>query len=395
MQEVRTVAPAEIGAIGDPGAAGIVRVESLEKTYAGRKVKAVAGVSFSVQPGEVFGLLGPNGAGKTTTIGILTTRILPTGGTASVSDIDVVRDPVSVKPHIAVVPQRNNLDRSLTARENLVFHAAYFGISRKERNERASRLLSDFGLAERADEKVTIYSGGMAQRLLIARALMHNPRVLFLDEPTAGLDPQSRLFLWDIIKDLNSKGLTVLLTTHDMEEAEKLCARVAIMDHGKILALETPRKLSQLVPSGTRVELKTRRKDGGKPADDLMESILSRVRGIAGVTSAEWASATASPAAPFPIPGIGGRGGPPALAMSKPMPGQFPGAPASPAKGPAVPIESEDGPMLRLYSESAGEVAVRAAQMLLDAGIELADMHLYRPGLEDVFIHLTGRGLRN
>ena len=387
MQEVRTAGFAEIGTVDDSGVPGIVRVEGLEKTYAGRKVKAVAGVSFSVQTGEVFGLLGPNGAGKTTTIGILTTRILPTGGNALISGIDVVKDPVSVKPHIAVVPQRNNLDRSLTARENLVFHAAYFGIGRKERHERASRLLSEFGLAERADEKVTIYSGGMAQRLLIARALMHDPSILFLDEPTAGLDPQSRLFLWDIIRDLNGKGLTVLLTTHDMEEAEKLCGRVAIMDHGKILALDTPRRLSQLVPSGTRVELKTRRKDGNLP-EHVMDSILSKVRGIDGVTSAEWASATAAPAAAFPIPGIGGWGGPPAMAMGKPMPGQFPGPSTTPAEG-------EDGPMLRLYSESAGEVAVRAAQILLDAGIDLADMHLYRPGLEDVFIHLTGRGLRN
>ena len=386
MQEVMTAGSAVIGTNGEPGVPGIVRVDSLEKIYA-RKVKAVAGVSFSVKTGEVFGLLGPNGAGKTTTIGILTTRILPTGGNALISGIDVVKDPVSVKPHIAVVPQRNNLDRSLTARENLVFHAAYFGISRKERHERASRLLSEFGLAERADEKVTIYSGGMAQRLLIARALMHDPSILFLDEPTAGLDPQSRLFLWDIIRDLNGKGLTVLLTTHDMEEAEKLCGRVAIMDHGKILALDTPRRLSQLVPSGTRVELKTRRKDGNLP-EHVMDSILSKVRGIDGVTSAEWASATAAPAAAFPIPGIGGWGGPPAMAMGKPMPGQFPGPSTTPAEG-------EDGPMLRLYSESAGEVAVRAAQILLDADIELADMHLYTPGLEDVFIHLTGKGLRN
>src|SRR5262245_4134284 len=379
MHEIQTVGSAESSPGGDRNSPGVVQVEGLEKIYSGRKIKAVAGVSFSVQPGEVFGLLGPNGAGKTTTIGILTTRILPTGGKAFVSGIDVVRDPVSVKPQIAVVPQRNNLDRSLTARENLTFHAAYFGFSRRERQERAARLLSEFGLADRADEKVNIYSGGMAQRLLIARTLMHDPRILFLDEPTAGLDPQSRLFLWDIIRDLHAKGLTVMLTTHDMEEAEKLCGRVAIMDHGKILALDTPRRLSQLVPSGTRVELKTRRKDGNLP-EHVMDSILSKVRGIAGVTSAEWASATAAPAAAFPIPGIGGWGGPPAMGMGKPMPGQFPGPSATPA-------EDEDGPMLRLYSESAGEVAVRAAQILLDVGIELADMHLYTPGLEDVFIH--------
>jgi ABC-2 type transport system ATP-binding protein len=219
---------------------------------------------------------------------------------------------------------------------------------------------------------------------------MHDPKILFLDEPTAGLDPQSRLFLWDIIRNLNGQGLTVLLTTHDMEEAEKLCGRVAIMDHGKILALDTPRKLSQLVPSGTRVELRTRRKSGAGAPEHLMESILSKVRAIAGVTSAEWASAAVAPALPGAGAGNGGWGGAPPMAMpmGKPMPGQFPGPEGQSA-------EADDGPMLRLYSEGAGEVAVRAAQILLDAGIELADMHLYRPGLEDVFIHLTGKGLRN
>src|SRR5262245_19196096 len=322
MHEIQTVGSAESSPGGDRNSPGVVQVEGLEKIYSGRKIKAVAGVSFSVQPGEVFGLLGPNGAGKTTTIGILTTRILPTGGKAFVSGIDVVRDPVSVKPQIAVVPQRNNLDRSLTARENLTFHAAYFGFSRRERQERAARLLSEFGLADRADEKVNIYSGGMAQRLLIARTLMHDPRILFLDEPTAGLDPQSRLFLWDIIRDLHAKGLTVMLTTHDMEEAEKLCGRVAIMDHGKILALDTPRRLSQLVPSGTRVELKTRQKSGQAPSDDGMTAILSGVRGLAGVTSAEWVS-PAVPAGPSgPIPGNGGWGGRD-MAMGKQIPAQF------------------------------------------------------------------------
>jgi ABC-2 type transport system ATP-binding protein len=412
MEEIDREDLAEIEPAAAPNTGGIVRVESLEKTYSGRNVKAVAGVSFAVRSGEVFGLLGPNGAGKTTTIGILTTRILPTGGRAFVADIDIVRDPVSVKPHIAVVPQRNNLDRSLTARENLIFHGAYFGISRKERHERAERLLSEFGLIDRADEKVMVYSGGMAQRLLIARTLMHDPDILFLDEPTAGLDPQSRLFLWDIIRDLHAKGLTVLLTTHDMEEAEKLCGRVAIMDHGKILALDTPRKLSQLVPSGTRVELKTRRKDGRPPSDDVMASILSKVRAIPGVTSGEWAREESVAAAQGTFPGNGGAwgAGPPAMAdKSKAMADKAKAmankatAMAGAAKAmasvlsapPQAAVGDDDGPMLRLYSEGRGEVAVRAAQVLLDGGIELADIHLYRPGLEDVFIYLTGRGLRN
>jgi len=186
----------------------IIAVEGLEKQYPRSPVKAVDGISFAVERGEIFGLLGPNGAGKTTTIGVLTTRVLPTGGRAIVTGIDVVQDPVGVKPHIAVVPQRNNLDRSLTAIENLTFHAAYFGMGRRERHERGLSVLKEFGLAERANDKVDKYSGGMAQRLLIARALMHAPQVLFLDEPTTGLDPQARLFLWEMIETLNGNGLT-------------------------------------------------------------------------------------------------------------------------------------------------------------------------------------------
>src|SRR4051812_14085628 len=187
-QMTSSLADAVMDTPAAPDAETIIAVEGLEKQFAGRPVRAVDGVGFTVRRGEIFGLLGPNGAGKTTTIGILTTRVRPTGGRAFVAGVDVVRDPVAVKPHIAVVPQMNNLDRSLTAIENLTFHAAYFGIPRSERTERAAELLKQFGLGERAKDKVDKYSGGMAQRLLIARALMHSPRVLFLDEPTTGLD---------------------------------------------------------------------------------------------------------------------------------------------------------------------------------------------------------------
>src|SRR5262245_13352594 len=302
----------------------IITVEALEKQYLRSPVKAVNGISFTVERGEVFGLLGPNGAGKTTTIGVLTTRVLPTGGRATIAGVDVVADPVGVKPHIAVVPQRNNLDRSLTAIENLTFHAAYFGVGRGERTRRAMELLKQFGLGERARDKVDKYSGGMAQRLLIARALMHSPRVLFLDEPTTGLDPQARLFLWEMIQTLNQHGLTVFLTTHDMEEAETLCHRVAIMDHGKILALDTPPNLSKLVPAGTRVELRVQRH--ASLNEEKKAALLGQVRALDGVTEAEWTTARAQKSSgaagppPWVLAMMGGGQAKPALPAGAPPP---------------------------------------------------------------------------
>ncbi|MBK8314183.1 MAG: ATP-binding cassette domain-containing protein [Acidobacteria bacterium] len=356
----------------------MVSVEALEKQYPKSPVKAVNGISFTVRRGEVFGLLGPNGAGKTTTIGVLTTRVLPTGGRATIAGVDVVADPVGAKPHIAVVPQRNNLDRSLTAIENLTFHAAYFGVGRAERTSRAIELLKQFGLGERANDKVDKYSGGMAQRLLIARALMHSPRILFLDEPTTGLDPQARLFLWEMIQTFNRHGLTVFLTTHDMEEAEKLCHRIAIMDHGRILALDTPSNLSKLVPAGTRVELRIHR--NAALTEEKKAGILADVRALESVSEAEWTTAKAQTA--------DNQAAPPPWVMA--MMGGGQGRPAMPL-AQAV----EEDPMMRLYAERGGEVALKAGQIIVNAGLELADLHLAQPSLEDVFIHLTGKGLRD
>src|SRR5437870_11394870 len=241
----------------------VIAVENLGKIYQPKtrkapEVKALDGISFEVPRGEFFGLLGPNGAGKTTTIGILTTRVLPTWGVAQIEGIDVARDPVAVKRRIGVVPQVNNLDRSLTAKEILLFHAEYFGVPKHAREQRAQRLLERFELADRGDEKITGFSGGMAQRLKIGRALMHDPAILFLDEPTTGLDPQSRRAMWDLLGELNRKGLTILLTTHYMEEADQLCGRIAIIDHGKVLALDSPAQLKRNVPGGYLIELQVR-----------------------------------------------------------------------------------------------------------------------------------------
>lgn len=235
----------------------VIEVKKLTKTYtlnSHQTIEAVKEIDFDVKPGEIFGFLGPNGAGKTTTIGMLTTRVKITSGQALIDGINL-RDEVSVKRLIAVVPQQNNLDRSLTVRENLIFHAKYFGIPKSEYNYRATELLDTMGLKERQNNFVRALSGGMAQRLMIARALMHAPKILFLDEATTGLDPQSRRVLWEKVKELNEGGQTIFLTTHYMDEADALCRRIAIIDHGKILAIDTPENLKNMVAGGNTVEL--------------------------------------------------------------------------------------------------------------------------------------------
>src|SRR5271165_3487841 len=235
-----------------------IDVHNLVKQYPKSKTNAVDGASFSVRKGEVFGLLGPNGAGKTTTIGVLITSVIPTSGRATILGHDVTKDPIATKQLIAIVPQTSNLDRSLRAKDILTYHAAYHGVPRRERQARAKSLLTEMGLADRANDKISRYSGGMAQRMMIARALMHSPEVLFLDEPTNNLDPQSRLFLWDRIRELNQRGLTILLTTHDMDEADRLCERIAVMDCGKILVDDTPAALKKIIPGGTALEVRIR-----------------------------------------------------------------------------------------------------------------------------------------
>ena len=216
-------------------------------------MKAVDGLNLSLYRGEIFGLLGPNGAGKTTTVGMLTTMVIPTSGQAWVGGVDVRAHPALIKQNIGLVSQNNTLDRALTAWENLYFHGLLFGMSTKEARTQADRRLAQFRLAEWGAVPVLALSGGMAQRLMVARSILHQPTILFLDEPTAGLDPQSRLALWEILGELHEAGETILLTTHYMEEADQLCDRVAIMDHGRILALDTPAGLKRTVGADTIV----------------------------------------------------------------------------------------------------------------------------------------------
>ena len=316
----------------------VIAVKDLKKIYRpkGRKgieVKALDGISFEVSRGEFFGLLGPNGAGKTTTIGILTTRVVPTGGVAAIEDVDVARDPVTVKRRIGVVPQVNNLDRSLTAKEILLFHAEYFGVPRQEREQHAQELLQRFELADRAEEKINGFSGGMVQRLKIARALMHDPAILFLDEPTTGLDPQSRRMMWELLADLNRKGLTILLTTHYMEEADQLCSRAAIIDHGKLLALDSPAQLKRSVPGGYLIELHVR--------GDIAEPFIASLRSLSGVVEVK-----------------------------------------------------PDHDQVRIYADHAEGLLAGAMRVAADQNVAVTDAHVAEPSLENLFLHLTGRSLR-
>ncbi len=251
----------------------VIVTEALTKVYP-TGVKAVDSLDLRVREGEIFGLLGPNGAGKTTTVGMLTTRVIPTSGRALLAGVDVVAHPSRAKRLIGVVSQTNTLDRSLTVRENLYYHGRYFGLGARQSRIVADRLLDVFRLADRANADVGTLSGGMAQRLMVARSIVHRPRILFLDEPTSGLDPQSRIAMWEILQEIHADGQTVLLTTHYMEEADRLCERVAIMDHGRILALDTPDSLKRTVGGDTVLRMVA---DGDR---ERLAQVMSRLPGI-------------------------------------------------------------------------------------------------------------------
>ena len=297
------------------------------------QIVALDGINLDVAPGQIFGLLGPNGAGKSTTVGILTTRVRPTSGTAWVGGHDVWRDQTAAKRQIGVVAQRPNLDFSLTAREILLFHGAYFGLSSHERAERANGLLDRFKLTDRADQLVRGFSGGMMQRISIARAMMHDPQVLFLDEPSAGLDPQTRLLLWEIIREYNEKGRTILLTTHNMEEADTLCRQLAIIDHGRIIASGTPNELKASVPGGFLLRLRFARHSA---------PLLERLATLSGVTE--------------------------------------------------VRASADSG--ADLYAGRGGSLIAEIVNTAATFGVELSDVHISEPSLENLFLHHTGRSLR-
>ncbi len=342
-------------AVDQADADTVIRTRALRKMYAGppafarpgagppgakpvatdpaQRSAAVESLDLDVRRGEIFGLLGPNGAGKSTTIGMLTTRVIPTSGEAMVAGIDVVADPAKAKQRIGVVTQTNTLDRSLTVVENLAFHGRYFGMPAKQAAAEADRLLEVFRLTDKRDVGVPTLSGGLAQRLMVARSIMHRPSVLFLDEPTAGLDPQTRLSLWELVRELNAGGQTVLLTTHYMEEADVLCERVAIMDHGRMLALDTPAGLKRSVDADTVVTVSAG--DDARLADAL--------RGAEGVVKSE----------------VGARG------------------------GVTVHVRGGRGIVPRLIATAS------------ESGLDVTDISVAEPTLETVFIQLTGKDLRD
>ncbi len=329
--------PLAPGAAVDPELDGhggeVIRTVELTKVYAGTDFAAVDRLNLRVHAGEIFGLLGPNGAGKTTTAGMLTTRVIPTSGSAYVGAIDVVANPALAKQLIGIVSQQNTRDRQLTVWENLYFHGRLFGIPAAESRRTADRLLEQFQLAKWAKASVFALSGGMAQRLMVARAIFHRPAVLFLDEPTSGLDPQGRLALWEILGELNGEGQTILLTTHYMEEADALCERVAIMDHGRILALDTPEALKRSVGADTIVTVKS----ASSP-----EALAEHLAQLDGLTRSR---------------------------------------------------VLDDG--VELHFRGAERVVPQVVTMAENGGFPVADLSVAEPTLEDVFINLTGKELRD
>jgi len=306
-----------------------IRVDHLTKRY--DALTAVDDISFSIEQGEIFGLLGPNGAGKTTTLAMLSTMLKPTAGAATVNGMDIERDEDGVRRSIGIVFQDQSLDEELTAWENMDFHGRLYRIPKATRDARIAELLALVELEDRKDDIVKTYSGGMRRRLEIARGLLHHPRVLFLDEPTLGLDPQTRNLLWRYIAVLaKEKGITIILTTHYMEEADRLCTRVAIIDHGKIIALDTPKNLKDRIGGDV---VTVRSPDAASIASALHEPWLTR-------------------------------------------------------------LEQHDGSVTIGLSNVEEHLSVLVTR-LNQSGAAIESISIHKPTLEDVFLHYTGKTIRN
>ena len=314
----------------------MIETQGLTKTFKVRKgvVEAVRGVDLQVNEGEIFGFLGPNGAGKTTTMRILTTLLDPTSGKATVCDIDLLRHPGQVRRYIGYVSQKGGAEATETGRENLLLQGRFYGMSKADAQKRAAELISKLDLESFADRLVRTYSGGQRRRLDIAMGMMHRPRLLFLDEPTTGLDPQSRARIWDEVRHLREQGMTLFLTTHYMDEADGLCDRLAIIDNGKIVGEDTPNALKQQI-AGDIISLGLDLKNGA----------------IAHVTE---------------------------TLRIQPFMREL--------------EQNEHG--LQLYVDRGEEVLPEILRLLDQNGTPIRTVTLARPTLDDVFLRLTGRSLR-
>jgi ABC-2 type transport system ATP-binding protein len=309
----------------------VVEVENLVKIYNGT-IRAVDGVTFHVEKGEIFGFLGPNGAGKTTTISILTTLLKPTSGVAKILGHDVTKEPYQVRKLIGLVPQELTVDDDLTGRENMLLQADLYGVPRREAIERIDELLALVKLEDAADRLVKTYSGGMRKRLELAEGLIHQPSILFLDEPTLGLDVQTRAAIWDHIRDLKRKhNMTIFMTTHYLEEADSLCDRIAIIDHGRIMALDSPETLKRSI-GGDVVQIKV---NSGSDLTNLIQN-------VAGVVSVK-----------------------------------------------------KEGDEYRIKAVNGEKIIPSLLKVIVDNGVIVECVHLERPNLDQVFLEYTGRSLRD
>jgi ABC-2 type transport system ATP-binding protein len=311
----------------------IVEANELVKQYPGSPEPAVRGVSFAIRQGEIFGFLGPNGAGKTTTISMLSCLLKPTEGSATVTGFDLISQSSDIKRRIGLVPQDLALYPTLSARDNLSFFGRIYGLKGSELRQRVDDALKMVGLYDRAGDAVETFSGGMKRRVNIAAGLLHKPQVLFLDEPTVGVDPQSRNFIFENVESLNQDGLTVLYTTHYMEEAQRLCDRVAIIDKGQIIALDTPKALIESLGGGI-IHL-------GVPPE-MPESLVAEVERLPDVQR----------------------------------------------------VTHRDG-KLEITAQHAQQTLVGVIKVFNEADIAITSLEILEPSLETVFLHLTGKRLRN
>jgi ABC-2 type transport system ATP-binding protein len=311
----------------------ILEVNNLAKSYG--DFQAVKGISFSIKEGEIFSLLGPNGAGKTTTISMLSTLYAPTSGDATIAGHSVTKDPMAVRNTIGVVPQDLALYEDLSARENLIFWGQMYGLSGSTLKNRVEEVLGQIGLVDKAKDRVKTYSGGMKRRVNIGVGLLHKPKLLFMDEPTVGIDPQSRRAILDTVKDLNKQGMTVLYTTHYMEEAEELSNRVGIIDHGELIAIGTQKELTKQVGETETLVLHVGENEDPEP-------LVAAFKSIKGVLEANVVDRVIS-----------------------------------------------------VITPSAADVLAPVVSKANERGIKIYTIDIREPNLEAVFLHLTGRALRD